>query len=137
MSDGEEIEIEKVSLSNEGEKQDKERTGKSSKSRSGGIRGILGRLLQELVRIVVDEMIGAELDRLSRRYRRASRRFRRLHMLAFVFLCVGIIAQTVALFVGVAWISQNFPATADPLFFLAGGVVGYLIAVVAGLVYSG
>jgi len=38
--------------------------------------------------------------------------------------------------VGVAFLVDRFPATADPLVFAAGLVVGYLVAVVAGVVYS-
>lgn len=143
MGEGDEIEIEKVSLDDEGEEREATRSRSSDGSRSGGIRGVLARILHEVLRIVVDEIVGTELDRLSRKYRRASRtyrkvsrRLRRLHLLALVFLGVGIVAQTLALFVGVAWLSQNFPATADPLFFVAGAVVGYLVAVVAGIVYT-
>jgi len=136
MGDGEEIEIERVRLDDEGDER-RERTERgSSRSRSDGVRGFLARLVRELLRVVVDEIVGAELDRLSRRYGRVSRRLRRLHLLALVFLGVGIVAQTLALFVGLAWLSQNFPAATDPLFFVAGVVVGYLVAVVAGLVYT-
>jgi len=57
-------------------------------------------------------------------------------MLALTFLVFGILMSVVWFLVGVAFLVDRFPATADPLVFAAGLVVGYLVAVVAGVVYS-
>lgn len=90
----------------------------------------------EVARIVFSEAVGYRLSRVAKSYEAARRRLRVLGILALTFFVLGTLASVVWLLVGVGFLVERFPSTADPLVFAAGGVVGYLVAVVAGVVYS-
>jgi hypothetical protein len=118
-----ELEVEEADLSEDGGGSDGD----------GGRRRLLGAFVDfivNVVRILFSEVVGYRVSR-------AKRRLRLLGVLALTFLVFGLLASVVWLLVGVAFLVERFPATADPLVFAAGGVVGYLVAVVAGIVYSG
>lgn len=114
--------------------------GDGDSGRSGSRRGRVFRafldFVREVLRIVLSEIIGYELSRVAASYDAARRRLRLLGVLALTFLVFGILMSVVWFLVGVAFLVERFPATADPLVFAAGLVVGYLIAVIAGIVYS-
>ncbi|MFP4174231.1 MAG: hypothetical protein ACLFSW_00435 [Halobacteriales archaeon] len=105
---------------------DEDRTGDDGRH---GVLGTVFDLAVRVLRIVVSVVVGYNVSRVRRR-------LRLLGFLALGFLVFGFLASVVWLLVGVAFLIERFPAAADPLVFAAGGVVGYLVAVVAGLVYS-
>ena len=118
------VEVEEADLSEGEDGEDEE---------DGGRRRILGAFadfVTEVIRILFSEVVGYRLSR-------ARRRLRILGILALAFFVFGLLASAVWLLVGVVFLVERFPSTADPLVFAAGGVVGYLVAVVAGLVYTG
>ncbi|MFP4189011.1 MAG: hypothetical protein ACLFR5_06360 [Halobacteriales archaeon] len=105
---------------------DEDRTGDDGRH---GVLGTVFDLAVRVLRIVVSVVVGYNVSQVRRR-------LRLLGFLALGFLVFGFLASVVWLLVGVAFLIERFPAAADPLVFAAGGVVGYLVAVVAGLVYS-
>lgn len=134
-----EIEVEEADLSGEGDGSGSDGYGGGSGGgedeeehrkgvqRDGFLRTLLS-LVARLARALVSNAVGYELSRVRRR-------IRVLGALALTFLVLGILASVVWLLVGVAFLAESFPAAANPLVFAAGGVVGYLAAVVAGVVY--
>jgi hypothetical protein len=141
-----EIEVEEADLSDEGDGNGsdgygsgagggggdddggEEGRGHRNGGRSDGFLRTLLSLVTRLARALVSNAVGYELSRVRRR-------IRVLGALALTFLVLGILASVVWLLVGVAFLAESFPAAANPLVFAAGGVVGYLAAVVAGVVY--
>jgi hypothetical protein len=126
------IDVEEADLGNGEGKRDRS-DGKGS--RRGRIFRAFLDFVEEVFRILFSEVVGYELSRVAASYESARRRLRVLGVLALTFFVLGILASVVWLLVGVAFLVERFPASTDPLVFAAGGVVGYLIAVVAGIVY--
>jgi len=112
------------------------RTERGDGSTRGRVFGAFLDFVAEVVRILFSELVGYRLSRVAASFEAARRRLRVLGVLAVTFLVFGILASVVWFLVGVAFLVERFPVAADPLVFAAGGVVGYLVAVVAGIVYS-
>lgn len=127
----EDVEAEEDELSGEND----ERNGKEEGGVSDGWRSVLD-LLTELLRALITEGIGDELSRFVASYEAARQRLRLLGVLALTVLVLLLLAAVVWLLVGVVFLAERFPATGDPLVFGVGLIVGYALAVVAGLVYS-
>ena len=100
-----------------------------------GWRSVLD-LLTEVLRAVVSEGVGDELSRFVASYEAARQRLRVIGVLTLTLLVMLLLAAVVWLLVGVVFLADRFPATGDPLVFGVGLIVGYALAVVAGLVYS-
>ena len=131
-----EIDVEETDLSDE-EEESAERDGtKEVRTDADGILGTLITLLAELLRAVVAESVGYEISRAYASYETARKRLRALGMLALTVLVLLLLAAIVWLLVGVVFLADRFPATGDPLVFAVGAIVGYALAVIAGLVYS-
>ena len=125
-----EIDVEEADLSDE-EVDEGEGIADEDRAGDGGRHGFLSTVFDlavRVLRVVVSVVVGYNVSQVRRR-------IRLLGFLALAFLVFGILASVVWLLVGVAFLVERFPAAADPLVFAAGGVVGYLVAVVAGLVY--
>lgn len=126
------IDVEEADLGDGGKKRERsERKG----STVGRLFRAFLEFVEEIFRILFSEFVGYELSRVTASYESARRRLRVLGVLALTFFTFGILASVVWFLVGVAFLIERFPATTDPLVFAAGGVIGYLIAVVAGIVY--
>jgi hypothetical protein len=106
-------------------------------STRGRVFGAFLDFLAEVARILFSELLGYRLSRIAASFEAAQRRLRVLGVLALTFLVFGILTSVVWFLVGVAFLVERFPVAADPVVFAAGGAIGYLIAVVAGIVYSG
>lgn len=130
------VDVEETDLSGERRDGGESRGDGNSGSRRGRIFRAFLDFVEEVFRIVFSEVVGYELSRVAASYDAARRRLRLLGVLALTFLVFGILMSVVWFLVGIAFLVERFPATADPLVFAAGGVVGYLIAVIAGVVYS-
>jgi len=133
-----EIDVEETDLSDEDENDGvKEARGKSIRTDTdNGIFGMIITLLAELLRAVVAESVGYEISRAYASYATARKRLRALGVLALTVLVLLLLAAIVWLLVGVVFLADRFPATGDPLVFAVGAIVGYALAVIAGLVYS-
>lgn len=118
-----EIEVKEADLSEErGDSEDGGDKGERKR-----IRGLVD-FVADLLRIVVSEAVGYQVSRVTRRIRLVAN-------LAVAFFVLGVIASVVWMLVGVAFLAERFPSAADPLVFVGGVVVGYLVAVLAGLAY--
>lgn len=125
----EDVEVEEDDLSGENE----ERNGKEE-DESDRRRSVLD-LLIELLRALVSEGVGDELSRFAASYEAARQRLRVLGVLALTVLVLLLLATVVWLLVGVVFLADRFPSTGDPLVFGVGLIVGYALAVLAGIVY--
>ncbi len=126
----EDVEVEEDDLSGENDERNSEQDDES-----GGWRSVLD-LLTELLRALVSEGIGDELSRFAASYEAARQRLRVLGTLALTVLVLLLLAAIVWLLVGVVFLADRFPSTGDPLVFGVGLIVGYALAVIAGLVYG-
>lgn len=99
-------------------------------------RTALWPLLAEFLRRLLGLYFDTEISRAKTRYRSMQRRLRLLGVLAFTALVFALAAFVVWTVVGVVWLVDNTPASANPFYLAVGVVVGYLASLVAGLVYS-
>lgn len=93
-------------------------------------------LLADLVGAIVSERVGEKISRVVASYEAARTRLRTLGILALAFLVFALLAAIIWLLVGVVFLAERVPVTVDPMVFGVGLVVGYALAIVAGLVYS-
>ncbi len=109
----------------------------------GGRKLALWALFVEFLRRLVGLYFDVEISKIRRRYRDAENRYRKLErklrlfgVLAFTVLVFALFAFVVWTLVGVMWLVDNTPASANPFYLAAGVVIGYLASLLAGLVYS-
>lgn len=130
-----EVDVEEADLSGDDGGGDEGKTEGDGSTR-GRVFGAFLDFLAEVARILFSELVGYRLSQVAESFEAARRRLRVLGVLALTFLVFGILTSVVWFLVGVAFLVERFPVAADPLVFAAGGAVGYLVAVVAGVVYS-
>ena len=127
------IDVEEEDLSGGDESADGANRGDTTEE--GGALGSLTELLVEVLRAILHESVGEELSRIVASYEKARSRLRTLGVLALTVLVLLLLAAIVWLLVGVVFLADRFPSTGDPLVFGVGLLVGYVLAVIAGLVY--
>ena len=117
------IDVEEADLSGDGGGE----RGEGDEEGRGILRSLLG-FAVGVVRLATERALGQSVARVRRRVRV-------LGILALAFLVIGTVASIVWTLVGVAFLAERFPSTVDPLVFASGFVAGYVVAVVAGIVY--
>lgn len=131
-----EIDVEETDLPDESDEDTESEKGSRSDTSDRGLLEAVLELLTELLRAVISESFGYEISRAVKSYETARKRLRALGVLALTVLVLLLLAAIVWLLVGVVFLADRFPSTGDPLVFAVGAIVGYALAVIAGLVYN-